>query len=497
MKLSGVVVSALVALPMVCSVLPGCGRGDDGPEAIGSEDDALVTLSPGVWKQFRVRAHGRIRITVPVTASSRYVVSVTDHWGWPAASPRPDVTLDVTVVDDKRRSLTGVSHNTSRDQNALEPDPIPFTAPAAPASSVTLDIVEVDGHGGSFDVRVDPAVVAGGGQPPGLVVHTQGDSATNVSPPTTFAALLAGGGTDHDAATSALVHAGGGGDAVILRMDDTGGAYASYFVERGAHRATEIAFDAQGGNDNVTGAALARLRSLADDSWVSKQIDAAEIVFFAGGNQTKYLDVFGGTGLAAAVNRLVARGGAVGGTSAGMHVLAGVVHTPRGDGNSVTSAAALADPYIDEGEHQGTLSLGLSASPFVVPLLANVITDTHWSQRTRLGRSVAFLARALQDGVRPLGSVSLIACDEGTAVLFDAAGVGRVFAPAAPAGGAAFYFRPDTAPDRCVDDSPLDWRSGVPFVRVAGAPDGAPRLDLSATALPRRVRVDGGALSQQ
>lgn len=69
--------------------------------------------------------------------------------------------------------------------------------------------------------------------------------------------MLAGGGADHDQATSALIEAGGRGDAVILRMDDSGGGYATYFVERGAHSATEIALDAEGGNEDVTRPRLA------------------------------------------------------------------------------------------------------------------------------------------------------------------------------------------------------------------------------------------------
>ena len=362
-----------------------------------------------------------------------------------------------------------VAEGGPRDAGAVEVRPAPDAAPSA----------------------AGPAVLA---PPPGIVVHESGDPSGDVSPPTTFAALLAGGGRDHDAATSALVDAGGHGDAVILRMDDRGGAYATYFVERGAHAATEISLDPAAGNDDVAGPALADLRARADHAWIERRIDAAEIVFLAGGNQTKYVDAWRDTRLAAAVNRLVARGGAVGGTSAGMHALAGVVHTPRGAGDSVTSALALGDPYIAENEHAGTRSLAFAASPFAVPLLAGIVADTHWTDRARVGRSLAFLARVLTDGLRPLGGIALLACDEGVAVLLDGAGHGRVFGP--PGGGsAAFLLRPDAAPDRCVDDRTLDWRAGVAFSRVAGTPAGIGTLDLGSPVGPSRVRAVDGVVS--
>lgn len=472
------------------AALSGCADHDASPASVAeSREDALVALPRlSTWSRFHVHGHGLVRIAASLEAGARYSALVTDHWGWPTGVARPVVTLDVAVRDGQGGSLTATSHNTLHDDNGSVPDPIYFTAPASGA--VVLAVQEVDGYAGDFEVRLDRDLDAG--TPSGVIVHESGDAKTDVSPPTTFAALLAGGGKDHDGATGALIDAGGHGDAVILRMDDTGGAYAAYFVARGAHAATEIALDPSGGNDDVTGAALAALRARANDAWVAKRIDAAEILFIAGGNQTKYVDAWQGTRLAAAVNRLVARGGAIGGTSAGMHALAGVVHTPRGGGDSVTSSVALDDPYIREGEHAGTRSLDFAPSPFLLPLLAGVVVDTHWTQRARLGRSVVFLARLLKDDVRALGKLALIACDEGVGVLLDATGRGRVFGPL---GGGAFLFRPDASPDRCVDDRTLDWRAGVPFVRVPATPAGAGTLDLSGAVGPSRARVTDGVIA--
>ena len=487
--------TSIAALVSLFAALLGCAVDQADPaNTVQSAESALVTLPRlSTWTRFSVERRGRVRITASVGAGARYTATVTDHWGWPRGSARPAVTLDVDVRDARGRSLTGTVHNTSQDDNGTQPDPTPFTAPAS--GTVVLDVREIDAYAGEFEVRLDPAAGPDPAltAPPGIIVHERGEARSDASPPTSFAALLAGGGSDHDAATSALVDAGGRGDAVILRMDDTGGAYATYFVERGARAATEIALDPTAGNDDVRGSALASLRARADSAWIAKKIDAAEILFLAGGNQTKYVDAWHDTGLAAAVNRLVARGGVIGGTSAGMHALTGIVHTPRGAGDSVTSAVALLDPYVAENEHAGTRALAFAPGPFAVPLLAGLVADTHWTQRGRLGRSLVFLARVLTDEARPLGGVELLACDEGVAVLFDSTGRGRVFGPTS--GGAAFLFRPDALPDRCADNQTLDWRAGVAYLRVEGTPAGVGTLRLSGLMGSSRARVADGVVS--
>ena len=480
-------------LALTLSVLVSSCAAEENPAAGQAEDALMGALPIGRWTRFHIRSHGHLRVKSEASAGAARRLLIADHWGFAPTRLRPAVVLDASVEDGAGQILVPTRHNTSRDDNGLEPDPIDLVTP--PTGRFVIDLREVDGVEGDFELRVEerraplptpPAAPAG--PPLGVVVHTAGAVTTDASPPTSPAILLAGGGPDDDAAMSALVEAGGRGDAVILRMDDTGGAYARYFVARGARAATEISFDAAGGNDEVAGATLARLRTLANDRWVAQRIDAAETVFIAGGNQTKYVDVWRETEVAAALGRLVARGATVGGTSAGMHALAGVVHTPRGPGNSVISADALRDPYVGVGEVPGSLSLDLTVGSFAIPLLRGVVTDTHWTQRDRLGRSLVFLARSLTDGLGTLGGLTLLACDEGVAVLFDAAGTGRVFGGS----GAAYAFRPDQRPERCVDDQPLLWSSGVPFERVAATADGRGTISLAALRGTLRARIEAG-----
>lgn len=78
----------------------------------------------------------------------------------------------------------------------------------------------------------------------------------------------------------------------------------------------------------------------------------------------------------------------IGGTGAGLHVLGDFIFTAAE--GTITSAEALANPY----DKYMTLDTGfLKASPF----LKDVITDSHFYQRDRMGRSITFLARLLTD----------------------------------------------------------------------------------------------------
>ena len=59
-----------------------------------------------------------------------------------------------------------------------------------------------------------------------------------------------------------------------------------------------------------------------------------------------------------------------------------------------------------------------------MPFLKGVITDTHFVERDRLGRTLVFLARMLQDGMA--SPARAIAVDSTTAVLVEADGTATV-----------------------------------------------------------------------
>ena len=102
-------------------------------------------------------------------------------------------------------------------------------------------------------------------------------------------------------------------------------------------------------------------RSVADSAEFCAPICEATVLFFGGGRQWKLYDAYFGTQVQAEVERLLERGGVVGGSSAGASILG--EHMARGD--TATNFTML-------GDHQ--VGLGL---------LANASIDQHFLARNR------------------------------------------------------------------------------------------------------------------
>lgn len=122
---------------------------------------------------------------------------------------------------------------------------------------------------------------------------------------------------------------------------------------------------------------------------VVKAVRDAEVVFFAGGDQCNYIRWIKGTPVEEAVKSVYQRGGAVGGTSAGLAIQGEIAYDACPD-QSATSEGVLKDPF--------SVDVSLSRGFFAWPALRNVITDTHFRKRDRMGRLLVFLARALAEG---------------------------------------------------------------------------------------------------
>jgi len=162
----------------------------------------------------------------------------------------------------------------------------------------------------------------------------------------------------------------------------------------------------------------------ADDPFVMRSIEHADGLFIAGGDQFDYVRVWTGTPIQRAVNDAIAAGVPVGGISAGLAVLGGVAFTAEHD--TVTSDEALADPFDDR--------VRLVRDFLTVPGLEATITDSHFSERERLGRLLVFMARTIADGWTD--EVCGIGIDEETAVLLEPNGVATIVGS-----GAAWFFR--------------------------------------------------------
>jgi len=274
------------------------------------------------------------------------------------------------------------------------------------------------------------------------------------------ALLLMGGGGDVDEAFRWFVRKAGGGDIVVLRASG-GDGYNDYLFSR------------IGGVDSVE-TILFNNGNAATDPRVLAIIRAAEGIWLAGGDQARYVRYWKGTPVAAALNAHVRAGKPLGGTSAGLAVLGEFSFSATGEG-SLTSAIALANPF----EPRITLE-----NDFLhFDLLRGVITDSHFTPRARMGRSLVFLARLLagrQSGARLVG----IGVDEKTALAVEADGSSRVFTTAPQ--GRVWLLLPTRPAESLVPDQPLTLRD---VDVLALGPESRVQLPIRAVEQPAKAGV--------
>lgn len=264
--------------------------------------------------------------------------------------------------------------------------------------------------------------------------------------------LLAGGGTDVDEAMKWLLINADGGDVVVLRASGQDG-YNSYL------------YSSLGVSVNSVRTLVIDSRDKADKDSVERIIRNAEALFIAGGDQSSYLRLWGGTRVAGALRFLLQeKRVTVGGTSAGMAVLSEFVYT--GEAGSALSGQSLLNPF----DSKVTIQKGF----LHIPLLRGIVTDTHFSERDRFGRLVVFMARiAKEHKVLP----KAIACDEYSAVCVDGSGMASIY------GRSAFFMEAaDTSALVCIAASPLSWSASggsLRFVRVRGNTSGTAKFNLA------------------
>ena len=144
--------------------------------------------------------------------------------------------------------------------------------------------------------------------------------------------VMSGGAGEVDPAMQWFLERAGGGDVLILRVSGSDGYQDYFYEELGVDVASveTIKFTAP---------------SAASADYVVQRIAEAEAVWLAGGDQGDYVNYWQGTPVEDGLHALVARGGVIGGISAGMAVLGGG-YFAAGNG-TVYSDEALANPYDD------------------------------------------------------------------------------------------------------------------------------------------------------
>ena len=253
---------------------------------------------------------------------------------------------------------------------------------------------------------------------------------------------MMGGGSDLDEAFRWLCNKGNGGDFLILRAsgDDDYNPYVN-----GLCKANSVA------------TLILPSKEAALEPRVAEIIRQAEVVFIAGGDQSNYFRGWKGTPVEEAINANIAAGKPIGGTSAGLAVQGEYVYAclgDRPDDKDLASPDVLPNPYFQR--------VTVVRDFLKIPLLKNVITDSHFAKRDRLGRSMGFLARIMQDGWSQ--SPREVAIDEKSAFLVEADGKGIVVG----SGKGVYYFSPTNAPEVCKPNTPLTFRSIAVYRVPAG-----------------------------
>jgi cyanophycinase len=273
--------------------------------------------------------------------------------------------------------------------------------------------------------------------PPGLVSYLSGTPQdTLLTIPEGPGIILMGGGTEVDAVfrdkAFPLMPAG---NIVVLRTNNSDG-YNSYLFDEittGPNKPSSVE------------TLVVDTRAKADTEYVAWALSAAEMIWFAGGDQSTYTSNWRNTRVQSELQAAYDRGAIIGGTSAGMAIMGELIYDP-GTQSSLTTANIATDAYHPR--------LILSQRLLQSPWMNGVITDTHFRNRDRLGRLLGMMAYAREEarlGENILG----VAASEASCIYVDANGLGTTFL--GPTGDAVYIFEEQqtTTRDQVNSGAPL------------------------------------------
>ena len=285
---------------------------------------------------------------------------------------------------------------------------------------------------------VAPAPAADAGTPAASYdYYAAGDVQASHGVTTTPGLLLMGGGDWVAPAFRWFAEQAGRGHIVILRASGEGELAQDFTDTAGAVLSIEtIVFHS---------------REAASDPRVLAVVRHADGIFLGGGDQSNYVHYWQGTPLNVALDAHVRAGKPIGGTSAGLAIL-GAYSYGALDGDSLQSAKALRDP-LGPG-------VTLVRNFLHLPWLQDVITDSHFMIRGRLGRLVVFVARLAHEEHNP--AIMGLGIDEQAALCIDAQGMGREYSNN---GGYAWLLRPQRQADVIEAAKPLLFK-GVPITGI-------------------------------
>lgn len=293
------------------------------------------------------------------------------------------------------------------------------------------------------------------------VSYLVGDAADVVTV-TTAGTVLMGGAGENDNAVRWFLQRAGGGDVLVLRTTGEDG-YNDYFY-------SDLDVTVNSVETIVcTGPAS------GSDPYVVQQIQNAEAIWFAGGDQWEYISYWRDTPAEDALNaHIQVKQAPIGGTSAGC-AIQGEAYFSAENG-TITSTQALNDPY------HNLMTIGVG--DFLInPATTSIITDTHYDNPDRRGRQTAFLAHLLQE----TGTIFYgIGVDEYTAVCIDENRIAHIYGSYPDYDDYAYFLQPNcvlpNTPEVCADGEDLTWDredAALKVIRIPGTEEGSGTVDLN------------------
>lgn len=187
------------------------------------------------------------------------------------------------------------------------------------------------------------------------------------------------------------------GNVIVLSYSDQTDWIPNYFESFGAASAENLKINS---------------RTVAEMQETYDAIVSAQAVFIKGGDQWRYVNYWKGTKTEGAILQVFLNGGVVAGTSAGAAVLSDVVFTAQY--GSAYSKESLSDPFYNR----------ITLDDDFLNLVPNTIFDTHFIERGRFGRLIAFMYNAYRTLNKNIIGIGL---DDRTALCIDPEGTATVF----------------------------------------------------------------------
>ena len=210
-----------------------------------------------------------------------------------------------------------------------------------------------------------------------------------------------GGGSENyndwsDAPYSWIVQKADSGKIIIIDVSDATSWLPNYFMALGADTAY---------NKTIATISAANLQSTYDE------LITAKAIFIRGGDQWDYIRLWKGTKVDSAIQFVFYNGGVIAGTSAGAAVLGDVDFSAQN--GSAYPDEALQNPFYSRMKFENNF----------LKLVPNVLFDTHFVERGRLGRLIAMLYNQFYIAGLTLTGVGI---DDRTAICISPDGIGEV-----------------------------------------------------------------------